>query len=75
MHSENLTLATAIVKALYKDQRGRIWIGTMTGLTCMPIYKTYRHGGAGSLSDSRVTSIMADPRQPDVLWIGTLGGG
>ena len=73
--TEGLPQATARVFA--QDTTGFLWIGTQDGLARFDGYgfKVYRHdrNDIWSLSDSHVTSLLADA--DGSLWIGTLGGG
>lgn len=64
------------VNCIYKDTRGFIWIGTMSGLNRFDghTFKIYKHSttDSTSISDNFVTSILqgADGK----LWIGTRNG-
>lgn len=70
------------VRKLYKDSRGRIWIGTAQGLS---MFMPTKEGNikfnnfvnipddSTSLSWNRVNSVIED--QNKTIWIGTSGGG
>jgi signal transduction histidine kinase/ligand-binding sensor domain-containing protein len=69
-----------IVRKLFKDRSGNLWIGTDDqGLICFHpktgVMERFRHDPArpASLSQNTVLSIYEDERKN--LWIGTAGGG
>jgi len=71
--------------AICEDSEGRIWIGTNRGLVEArnpgheggPTFDVYLHNPADtqSLNRSWVMCICADPADPNLLWVGTRGGG
>ncbi len=70
--------------AIAQDKNGIIWIGTSRGLlriddanTDSPRFSFFKHdpNNPQSLSIDWVTSICPDPVHPDILWLGTRGGG
>jgi PAS domain S-box-containing protein len=74
------SLSSDTVRALYKDSRGDLWIGTNAGLDRLvpgTAAEFVRHSAdadaPGSLSHPVVTSIAED--RHGNLWVGTLGGG
>ncbi len=68
-----------VIKSIYKDQTGIIWIGTNGGGVNKfdPEQKQFRHFRKtlipGSLSYNKIRSIFEDSNEN--LWIGTEGGG
>jgi len=66
---------------IYEDLDGFIWIGTSDGLFKFDpnggTFKIYRHDSQNpnSLSHNAVRTIAPDPFEPNVLWLGTSGGG
>ena len=70
--------------AILRDTDGLIWLGTATGLyrydqrkNGASSWQVYTHVPAdpASLSTDIIYSLLNDPRDPDVLWVGTNGGG
>ena len=70
--------------AILRDDNGVLWLGTTTGLYRYDRHKSgeaswhvYTHDPAdpASLSTDVIYSLLNDPRDPDVLWVGTNGGG
>jgi len=64
------------VNAIYKDTRGFMWLGTMSGLNRYDGYqfKIFRHNlsDTGSLNDNYISRICEDPFKK--LWIQTREG-
>ena len=67
-----------------QDAQGTLWIGTNKGLIEVPdgansvrqfICHTYDPKNPKSISSNWITHILPDPRLPQILWIGTRGGG
>lgn len=70
--------------AIAQDKNGLLWIGTNRGLirvdsplAAVPRLSFLKHDPSNlhSLSVDWVTSICQDPLSPDILWLGTRGGG
>src|ERR1700730_2082372 len=65
------------VNAIFKDSRGYLWFGTMSGLNRYDGYsfKVFRHDDAdpASLTDGNVQRIFEGPE--DKLYIATTSGG
>lgn len=70
--------------ALEFGSDGVLWIGTVNGLTkaSPEMDGTYRFtryetvkGNRNSLPDNSIKSLLADPDEPGILWIGTNGKG
>ena len=75
------------VQAINRDAQGIFWLGTMKGLLRLDP----RHGGQAatgawthyasdpddprSLSTDVIFCLLDDPRDADILWVGTNGGG
>jgi signal transduction histidine kinase/ligand-binding sensor domain-containing protein/CheY-like chemotaxis protein len=72
------SLSHDIVRALYEDRNGTIWVGTMAGLSKLDRdsgqFIRYQHdpGNPKSLSNNIIWSIVQDSR--GVLWVGTANG-
>ncbi|MBN3581020.1 response regulator [Algoriphagus aestuarii] len=73
-------LGNRIIRRLYEDRKGRLWIGTdEAGLKLFNRTKgsfiSYDHqvSNPNSLSHNSIQSIYLDPQ--DILWIGTYAGG
>lgn len=64
-----------------EDSKGIFWIGTTDGLVRFDrnreTFKRYRNKpqDSASLSHNVVRTIVQDPFEPHVLWLGTAGGG
>lgn len=72
------------VTAFVEDKNGLIWLGTNRGLSRIgdatrpnPQFTFFKHDAKNpkSLSIDWVTSICPDPKDSDLLWLGTRGGG
>jgi len=65
------------VNAIFKDSRGYLWFGTMSGLNRYDGYsfKTFRHddGDSASLTDGYIQHIFEGPE--DKLYVVTFNGG
>ena len=70
--------------AILQDESGLIWLGTATGLyrfdrrrSGETSWQVYRHDPAdpASLSTDIIYSLLNDPKDANVLWVGTNGGG
>jgi ligand-binding sensor domain-containing protein/class 3 adenylate cyclase/predicted metal-dependent HD superfamily phosphohydrolase len=75
-------LPSDIVRVVFCDKIGNVWIGTDGGGFCKAVvqgdslvFKTYQNDteGLNSLSNNTVLSIYQD--KEEFLWIGTFGGG
>jgi len=66
---------------MHLDKNGVFWLGTLHGLVrfnpATNEWKAYRHDSdnSSSISENHVLSIHAGKKEPDILWIGTKGGG
>ncbi|MCB9334498.1 MAG: response regulator, partial [Lewinellaceae bacterium] len=68
---------------LKQTRDGTWWIGTNKGLVqAVPAgpgydFKLFKvaYGEQQSVQHNEIASLLEDPRQPHILWIGTLGGG
>lgn len=71
---------SAAIYALHKNQRG-LWVGTQQGMSLMnpatrevlAQYPPDKENPQG-LGSHWVTSFQADPRDPNILWVGTYNG-
>lgn len=77
---DTTSISSNIIRALYQDQSGMIWVGTDGGGLCRfdpktEIFDTYKHRpqDAGSLSGNRIYGITQD--RSGALWVATLGDG
>jgi signal transduction histidine kinase/ligand-binding sensor domain-containing protein/CheY-like chemotaxis protein len=59
-----------------QDNDGFLWIGTEGGgIFRYDGYELKNYGaGDGMLSDPNIFRILEDPDNPDIFWVGTLGG-
>ncbi len=82
--SDPNSLSNNIVRNIYEDSKGNIWIATGDGLSQLtitekykeqPKFKTYKteEGNASSLSHNYILSLF-ESRKGE-LWVGTFGGG
>ena len=69
---------------IIRDDNWLLWLGTATGLyrydrskRGAASWRLYTHDPAdpASLSTDIIYSLLNDPHDPDVLWVGTNGGG
>ena len=78
---DSTSLAGDVVNAFFEDTEGNIWIGTRGGLSLLNRttgrFRRFCHkdGDNTSLSSNIVSSLLQDPTNPDILLVGTLGGG
>jgi len=81
IHFETITqedgLSSDIVKAIYKDSYGYIWVGTINGLNRyngedFTIYSSHWNESKNGLTCNQITSIAEDSNNH--LWIGTQNG-
>ncbi|MCB9305934.1 MAG: helix-turn-helix domain-containing protein [Lewinellaceae bacterium] len=71
------------VNSLRQTADGKWWIGTSNGLVqATPngagfVFKCYQvvPGEQNSIQSNEIATLLEDPEQPNILWIGTLGGG
>lgn len=70
--------------SLVQDAQGVLWIGTNKGLIEIPAgansvlqfkIHTYDPQKPASISSNWITHILPDPREPQIIWLGTRGGG
>lgn len=76
-------LTSRIVRSIFKDSNGNVWVGTDKGITMIPKdeavkenpnFKTFTLGeGPNRLSHDYILQIFES--STGVLWIGTMGGG
>ncbi len=66
---------------IYEDKQGVFWIATTDGLVRFDpkseAFKRYRNNpqDTNSLSHNAVRTVAPDPFEPNILWLGTKGGG
>ncbi|MEX0821607.1 MAG: two-component regulator propeller domain-containing protein [Rhodothermales bacterium] len=79
--SDPSSIASNIVTELYEDRAGNLWVGSSRGLSIYNLaqerHQHYTHveGDPNSLSNDDVLALHRGANQPNVLWIGTDGGG
>ncbi len=68
------TLPDKVVRTLHLDGGGTLWVGTYGGLSRYnpdtDAFETF----SDSFSSPVVMEVLSDPRNPDVLWVGTWDG-
>lgn len=74
------SLSENLVQAIYETRDSTLWIATDIGLNRFQrdqgTFKVYLQSNqSDSLSFDKISSLCEDPREPGILWIGTLGGG
>ena len=74
---EEQTLAHNLVRVLFKDSQGRIWIGSDSGLDqFIPENKTFKHIDLPSIYDTGYTAIWhIEEDRNGTLWLGSDGVG
>ncbi|WP_346860633.1 two-component regulator propeller domain-containing protein [uncultured Draconibacterium sp.] len=76
--NNNKTLSNNIIRSVYEDSKGKVWIGTENGLNCFDpetelIEKFYYSANdTNSLNDNAINAIMED--HANNLWVGTNSG-
>lgn len=66
-------LANSVVKSIYQDQKGFIWICTQEGLSRFDGYSFVNYGMREGLGHPMVNDVAED--QQGRLWVATNGGG
>lgn len=79
LKDQNRTVST-IATVVYQDQAGQTWVGTTDGLfkvegSIAKRLLSHNQKDTTSLSNASVMAIQQSPTNPDILWLGTLGGG
>lgn len=68
-NAEN-SLSHDVIKRLYQDRKGRIWVGTLQGLDCFDPesgrFSHYKHG----IENEAVTTVFED--RDGTIWVGGL---
>ncbi|MBI4750587.1 MAG: response regulator [Acidobacteria bacterium] len=73
-YPEHKELAGKLIRSLYEDQAGRLWVGTDTqGLICLEADRTTIYSSASGFPNNSIYAVLEDPQGG--LWIGTNGGG
>jgi ligand-binding sensor domain-containing protein len=72
------TISSNTIRCIYKDTRGKVWIGTVSGLNLFneqdsTFTSFFNRSPGNSLSNVNVLCIYEDARKN--LWMGTHGGG
>ncbi|MBK8340585.1 MAG: response regulator [Flavobacteriales bacterium] len=69
------------VQAIHRDAAGIFWLGTMKGLLRLdPRTNAWQHyrnipSDTTSLAADVIFCLLGDPKDADILWVGTSGGG
>jgi signal transduction histidine kinase/ligand-binding sensor domain-containing protein/ActR/RegA family two-component response regulator len=75
------SLPDKVVRSLVVDGRGNLWVGTYGGLSrYLPEEDGFRsfapvEGDSESLPSAFAMTLSPDPLDPDLLWVGSWGGG
>lgn len=75
------SISSDVVSALYEDRSGNLWIGSERGISIYNLaqerHQHYTHNPSepNTLSNSSVSSLHLSSRDPNLLWVGTHGGG
>ena len=78
LHTKNSNLINNEVRKIYQDKLGKIWVGTLSGLSIYESgqkFKNYHNadGTAKSLSNNNIFDIFED--RQNTVWIATYFGG
>jgi ligand-binding sensor domain-containing protein/signal transduction histidine kinase len=77
--SNQYSVSSNILSAIYEDDHGNVWIGSESGISvCSPFEKPftlYQQSAShpNGLSDNNIVSLLED--HEGILWIGTKSGG
>lgn len=75
------TISSNVISVIYEDRSGNLWIGSDRGLSIYNLgqerHQHFIHNPdeVNSLSNSEVLALHAGESDPDLIWIGTNGGG
>ena len=81
---DNLSLSNNIIRCIYEDTAGNIWLGTGDGLNLLernektaqsPKFKVFRNATNDETSLSHNYILNVFQSSTGVMWIGTFGGG
>ncbi len=70
-----------VVLSLYQNNDGIIWIGTNDGLfkvdtlNQFSLQSSYNPNNFNSINNNNISAIIIRPDEPEIIWIGTQGGG
>jgi signal transduction histidine kinase/ligand-binding sensor domain-containing protein len=79
--TNEMTLNNNLVFSIQQDDKGQIWIGTSNGLNLYhaetDTFKRYEYNPEieSSISPGWVYTILFDNNDPEILWLGIVGGG
>lgn len=77
--NNEFSLSNNLVRSIYEDNKGRLWVGTNRGLNIFDKQteqfrrNSYDSNSLNGLSNNRIRAMLED--QTGVMWIGTWGGG
>ena len=63
------------IHSICQDSLGYIWIGTGEGLSRFDSKEFHNYSTADGLTSEKVFEVVADRKNPGIVWIGTEGGG
>jgi ligand-binding sensor domain-containing protein len=75
---DNSSISSNTIRSIYKDSRGKLWIGTVSGLNIFnekdsTFYSFLHREGKSAMSNINVLCIYEDAKKN--IWLGTHGGG
>ena len=78
---DDSSLSNNKIRTVIRDREGYFWVGTENGLnrfdprTGRSVRYLRKPGAEGTLSHSSILGLLEPKENPDILWVGTAGGG
>lgn len=63
------------IESICQDSLGYIWIGTGEGISVFDSREFRNYSTVDGLSSNKINYILADRRNPGIVWVGTNGAG